>query len=130
MNYQESDLAAEEFDQCVRLHTEAHIYNSSFAGRFCDRSLSLVSGLCTTETQFRYRSQKLNLSFSVQLDLTKGATAVKPKFSDTLTLFQPEMAGSAHHMGLVAPKLSAGSVFFFSFETETHSICTLLLCIL
>ena len=45
MNYQESDLAAEEFDQCVRLHTEAHIYNSSFAGRFCDRSSSLVSGL-------------------------------------------------------------------------------------
>ena len=38
-------MAAEEFDQCVRLHTEAHIYNSSFAGRFCDRSLSLVSGL-------------------------------------------------------------------------------------
>ena len=71
MNYQESDLAAEEFDQCVRLHTEAHIYNSSFAGRFCDRSSSLVSGLCTTETEFRYRSQKLNLNFSVQLDLTK-----------------------------------------------------------
>ena len=45
VNYQESDLAAEEFDQCVRLHTEAHIYNSSFAGRFCDRSSSLVSGL-------------------------------------------------------------------------------------
>ena len=47
------------------------------------------------------------------------------------------MAGSAHHMGgLVAPKLSGGyipgigysSVFFF--ETETHSIFTLLLCIL
>ena len=45
MNYQEADLAAEEFDQCFRLHTEAHIYNSSFAGRFCDRSSSLVSGL-------------------------------------------------------------------------------------
>ena len=28
---------------------------------------------------------------------TTGATTVTPKFSDTLTLFQPREAGSAHH---------------------------------
>ena len=28
-----------------------------------------------------------------------GTTAVAPKFSDTLTLFQPGVADSAHHRG-------------------------------
>ena len=39
----QADLATEDFDQCLRLHTEANMYNSSFAGRFCHPTV--VSGL-------------------------------------------------------------------------------------
>ena len=41
----EDDSAIEAFDECVRLQTEANIYNSSFAERFCDASD--VFGNCT-----------------------------------------------------------------------------------
>ena len=40
----EVDLAIETFDECIRLQTEANMYNSSFAGRFCDAN---VFGNCT-----------------------------------------------------------------------------------
>ena len=43
-----------------------------------------------------------------------GATAVAPKFSDTLTLFQPRGADSAHHR--------LGRTYIFPVVTSLHSI--------
>ena len=41
------------------------------------------------------------LDVSQDRDVSTGATGVAPKFSDTLTLFQPGGADSAHHCTVV-----------------------------
>ena len=51
------DSAIEAFDECVRLQTEANMYNFSFAERFCDASEAF--GNCTIpqviQLKFDYR---------------------------------------------------------------------------